>query len=150
MAKPLLVPMEYQQDLEYTTELRRNLSGHSDTVWSVAISPSRTSLVVVRTDDQIWSLRTGNCCVPCLGIQAGLVRCHQPDGQTLASGSWDQTIKIWNLRTGKLLRSLWTAYVNTVPLVPMVKFASGSDDTAKSFGICWRAAEHPIWAFKQR
>jgi WD40 repeat protein len=29
-----------------------------------------------------------------------------PDGQTLASGSYDETIKIWNLRTGKLLDTL--------------------------------------------
>ncbi len=29
-----------------------------------------------------------------------------PDGQTLASGSEDETIKIWNLQTGKLLRTL--------------------------------------------
>ncbi|MHC5719374.1 MAG: WD40 repeat domain-containing protein, partial [Nostoc sp.] len=29
-----------------------------------------------------------------------------PDGQTLISGGRDDTIKFWNLRTGKLLRSL--------------------------------------------
>jgi WD40 repeat protein len=29
-----------------------------------------------------------------------------PDGQTLVSGSNDQTIKVWNLRTGQLLRTL--------------------------------------------
>ena len=29
-----------------------------------------------------------------------------PDGQTLASGSYDKTIKVWNLRTGKLLHIL--------------------------------------------
>ncbi|BAZ87911.1 trypsin-like peptidase domain-containing protein [Dolichospermum compactum] len=29
-----------------------------------------------------------------------------PDGRTLASGSYDNTIKIWNLATGKLIRTL--------------------------------------------
>ena len=47
--------------------LLRTLSGHTDAVTSVAISP---------------------------------------DGQTLASGSRDETIKLWNLATGKELRTL--------------------------------------------
>ena len=29
-----------------------------------------------------------------------------PDGQTLASGSKDKTIKIWNLKTGKLKETI--------------------------------------------
>src|SRR6266851_1717169 len=29
-----------------------------------------------------------------------------PDGQTLVSGSWDNTIKVWELSTGKLIRTL--------------------------------------------
>ncbi|MEH1891356.1 MAG: hypothetical protein V7K92_18525 [Nostoc sp.] len=37
------------------------------------------------------------------GVRAVVI---SPDGQTLISGGRDDTIKFWNLRTGKLLRSL--------------------------------------------
>jgi len=30
-----------------------------------------------------------------------------PDGQT-ASGSWDKTIKVWNLHNGAITHSIWT------------------------------------------
>jgi WD40 repeat protein len=29
-----------------------------------------------------------------------------PDGKTLANGSWDNTIKLWNVETGELVRTL--------------------------------------------
>ena len=37
------------------------------------------------------------------GVQAVVI---SPNGQTLISGGTDDTIKFWNLRTEKLLRSL--------------------------------------------
>ena len=61
--------------------LLRTLTGHTDPVWSVAISP---------------------------------------DGLTLVSGSFDHTIKVWNLPTGKELRTLTghTDSVNSVAISP--------------------------------
>ena len=29
-----------------------------------------------------------------------------PDGKTLATGSWDQTVKVWDITTGKELATL--------------------------------------------
>jgi len=36
----------------------------------------------------------------------GFILAITPDGQTLATGSKDKTIKLWNLRTGELIRTL--------------------------------------------
>src|SRR5947209_11211551 len=54
-----------------------------------------------------------------------------PDGQTLASGSWDKTIKVWNLYTGQLFHILTghSDYVNSVTISSDGQtLASGSDD----------------------
>ena len=58
-----------------------------------------------------------------------------PDGQTLVSGSWDKTIKVWHLVTGELLRTLTghTDSVNSVAISPDGQtLVSGSwDNTIK-------------------
>jgi WD40 repeat protein len=54
-----------------------------------------------------------------------------PDGKTLATGSSDKTIKLWNLDTGKEIRTLQghDSYINSVSFSPDGKtLATGSDD----------------------
>ncbi len=43
-----------------------------------------------------------------------------PDGQTMVSGSFDKTLKLWNLKTGKLLRTLTghSDFVRAVAISP--------------------------------
>ncbi|MCC5613803.1 hypothetical protein LC605_01645 [Nostoc sp. CHAB 5836] len=62
-----------------------------------------------------------------------------PDGKTLASGSADNTIKLWNLETGKEIRTLkgHSEYVYSVSFSPDGKtLASGSaDNTIKLWNL---------------
>jgi WD40 repeat protein len=57
------------------------------------------------------------------------------DGQWLASGSWDQTIKIWHLESGKLIRTLkgHTDKVYAIALSPdeQIIASSSADQTIK-------------------
>jgi len=60
------------------------------------------------------------------------------DGQTLASGSWDKTIKIWNLHNGELLApSLHTNRVISVALSPdrQTLVSSSQDKTIKIWSL---------------
>ncbi|MCI5123475.1 MAG: hypothetical protein D3925_03110, partial [Candidatus Electrothrix sp. AR5] len=63
-----------------------------------------------------------------------------PDGRTLASGSWDNTIGIWDMMTGKLLHTLegHTSRVHNVSFSPDgILVASGASDKT----ICiWEVA----------
>jgi WD40 repeat protein len=87
----------------------KTITGHSQLVLSVAISPDGLTLVSGSRDKtiKIWNLRSGNL-LRTLGGHTSDVNsvAISRDGQTLISGSGDHTIQVWNLNNGTLLRTL--------------------------------------------
>lgn len=106
------------------------LSGHSNHVYSVAIS-SDGQIASGSADNtiNIWDLTTGDSICTFTGHSGSVSSlAFSPDGQTLASGSADNTIKLWYSRTGVT----FTGHSDNLPSVafsPNGKtVASGSKD----------------------
>ena len=111
-----------------TGELIETFEGHTDVVSSVALSPDGQTLASgsgdttihlwnanIMESEVLWSLETGEQVEENTDQLLIILEGHKgsinsitfsPDGQTLASGSWDETIRLWNINTGKLLKTL--------------------------------------------
>jgi serine/threonine protein kinase len=89
--------------------LEKTLTGHSDSVLSVAYSPDGRYLASGSGDNtiKIWEVATGKELRTLTGHSSGVYSVvYSPDGRYLASGGGDNTIKIWEVATGKQLRTL--------------------------------------------
>jgi WD40 repeat protein len=88
-----------------TGELLRTLSGSEFGSRTVAISPDREIVASGSSGIvEVWNLNTGDLLYRLSG--AGSTVAITPDGQTLASGISDNTVKLWNLRSGELRQAL--------------------------------------------
>jgi WD40 repeat protein len=79
---------------------------------AIAESPLVFPISALEPNTQTWR------CVDTFTEHSGWVTsvAMSPDEQTLASGSRDETIKLWHLDTGKLIRT-FTGHSNTVTSV---------------------------------
>lgn len=99
-------------------DLLNTLTGHDDDINSVVISSSRGVVISGSRDQTVrsWSLDTGELLDTFSAGDNEVVYsvAISPDGETVASGGSKvpvnpndiATIKIWNLRTGELMRSI--------------------------------------------
>ena len=85
-------------------KLVRVFEGHSDAIYSAALSPNGKTLATGSYDQKIklWDVESGkelNTLSGHNGAVFGLA--FRPDGKILASASADRTVKLWNLENGK-------------------------------------------------
>ena len=89
--------------------LVRTLTGHSDWVRAVSVTPDGTRAISA-SDDQtlkVWDLSTGEEVRTLTGHSGGVTAVSvTPDGTRAISASDDQTLKVWDLSTGEEVRTL--------------------------------------------
>ncbi|EJT67971.1 hypothetical protein GGTG_14452, partial [Gaeumannomyces tritici R3-111a-1] len=80
----------------------------------------------------LWDAATGACLQTLEGHNNSVFSvAFSPDGQRLASASWDETVKLWDAATGACLQTLkgHSDWVRSVAFSPDgQRLASGSDD----------------------
>ncbi len=119
-----------------TAQEQNLLQGHTDSVWSVAVSPDGQRIVSGSDDNtvRIWDAATGKPIgQPLQGHKASVFSVAvSPDAQRIVSGSADNTVRIWYAATcepfGKPLQG-HTDSVGSVAVSPDAqRIVSGSAD----------------------
>ena len=130
-------------------ELRYFINGHTDTVWSVAISPDGKMIASASEDNTIglWDMATGAPSRPALtGHSLGArTVAFSPDGGYLASGGDDGKVILWDVNQGfssKIIYSSAGAWVYRLAFSPDGKYI-GASFTDKSV-VVWSMAEGKI------
>ncbi|MDE5080739.1 MAG: protein kinase [Trichodesmium sp. St15_bin1_1] len=130
VVQPTVIPQPQQS----TWKCVLTLSGHFDSVNSVAFSPNGEMLASGSRDKtiEIWDMKKGKRWFTLTGHGDSVSSvAFSPNGEMLASGSRDKTIEIWDMKKGKRWFTLIGHYdwVDTVAFSPDNQMlASGGRD----------------------
>ena len=83
-----------------------SLEGHSSLVGLLDLQQDRLVSAAADSTLRVWDPEHGHC-TKILRAHTGAITCFQHDGQKVISGS-DQTLKMWNVKTGELVKDLLT------------------------------------------
>ncbi|MEH2107344.1 serine/threonine-protein kinase [Nostoc sp.] len=128
-------PQSVQEWLDLLgTDTGENIANTSSTL---VVTPKLKLAPLVVLDQQNWE------CVQTLKGHSSMVHAIaiSPDGQFIASGSNDKTIKLWQVGTGKLVRQLgrWSSshssMIDSVAFSPISSNLSYQGDSGKSAGV---------------
>jgi Prp8 binding protein len=129
-----------------------SLLGHTDTVTSLQLSPDNLTLLSNAHDSTVrtWDVRPF---APAdrrirtydgapTGPERNLLKASwDPKGEKIAAGSGDQSVAVWEVRTGKLLNKLpgHRGAVNDVRFSPTEEPICECKSTSKTKAPCWAA-----------
>jgi WD40 repeat protein len=113
-------------------EVKREKPLFNDLVNAVCWSDDNTTILAGSADKSALALDAKSLDVKAeLKGHTGSVLAVASRGELAVTGSYDRTVRVWNLRTGEMLRNLTqhSAPVNALAFEPEgVRFLSGSDD----------------------
>jgi WD40 repeat protein len=95
------------------------LEGHTDGIWSLAVSPDGQTLTSGSGDRTLkcWDVQTGHLLRTLRGHHNRIWSVAvSPDGHKIASGSEDKTLKLWDSQSGQCLRTLHGYHNTTFPI----------------------------------
>ena len=121
-------------DPTHPTPLGQPLTGHTDSVYSVAFSPDGHTLATGSDDNTV---RLWNVTDPPTPFHSATDRTHRrrdsvafsPDGHTLATGSADGTVRWWNLDVNAAINRICAAVGKDLTPAQWQQDASGLTPT---------------------
>jgi WD40 repeat protein len=128
--------------------------GASSQVGHIEFSPDGALLLTVAADPDdranvayVWNVSTGTRVAELKGHAAGIAAAaFAPDGKRVATGSWDDTVRIWDAATGAELARLTghRGVITSVAFSPDgTRIATGSEDLTVRY---WDAAARAVKA----